>query len=61
MPLMVTIVLDIFWDLLPGNEKKQLFYFGYPKTNYSLKKSGYFRITEKRKETTVIFQVPEKK
>ena len=31
---------------------KKSFLFGYPK---------YFRITEKRKETTVIFRVPEKK
>ena len=50
----------ILWDILPGNEKKLLLYFVYPKRN-AFKKRGYFRIFKKRKETTVIFRVPEKK
>ena len=28
----------IFWDLLPGNEKKRLLKFGYPKRNDFFKK-----------------------
>ena len=28
----------ILWDILPGNEKKQLLYFGYPKRNDFFKK-----------------------
>ena len=57
----------IFWDILGyfgifyPETKRNDFYISGTRKETTFLKRGYFRITEKRKETTVIFRVPEKK